>query len=63
MGLPLNYSYNCVVDGVWDYHSIILKGIEIYNQKLAPPPKVQVNRNNINIPQEALYESNELENP
>ena len=42
--------YDCVIEGVRGYHSTVLSGIQVNEKKLAPPPKVEVNRNNIHIP-------------
>ena len=50
-----------------DYHSTVLKGVQINNHILSPPPKVQVNKDNIHIPKEALLgsfrESTDSTNP
>ena len=35
--------YESVIEGVKDYHNIVLAGVEINNCKLAPPPRVQIN--------------------
>ena len=49
--------YNSVIDGVKDYHNTVLSGVEVNNCKLAPPPKVQLNKNNIFKAQNAILDS------
>ena len=46
-----------VIEGVKDYHNTVLAEVEINNCKLARPPRVQVNRNNISTMQLALLET------
>ena len=40
--------YKTAMDGVRGYHSSVLGGIEINNSKIAPPPAMSVNGDNIN---------------
>ena len=42
------------MDGVREYHTTVLKDIEIDKRKIAPPPKVRLKKDNISIPQNAL---------
>ena len=46
---------------------MVLKGLEVKGKKIAPPPKVLVNKDNISIPQKAQLNSIRLgddeENP
>ena len=46
--------YDTVIDGVREYHTTVLKDTEIDKRKIAPPPKVRLNKDNIRIPQNAL---------
>lgn len=49
--------YDSVMDGVREYHSTVLSGVEINNCRVAPPPKVKLNKNNISQVQSAILES------
>ena len=49
--------YNSVMDGVREYHSTALSGVEIDGLKVAPPPKVKLTKDNINKAQSALLDS------
>ena len=42
------------MDEVRQYHTTVLKDIEIDKRKIAPSPKVRLNKDNISIPQNAL---------
>ena len=52
--------YTAVTEGVRGYHSTVLKDIEINKKKIPPPPRVLVDRNNVDIPQKALLTSFQL---
>ena len=41
--------YDTVIEGVCEYHSTVLAGVEINNQKIAPPSKVVLNKDNIHV--------------
>ena len=49
--------YNSVMEGVHEYHTTVLSGVEINKFKIAPPPKVKLNKDNISIAQSALLEA------
>ena len=51
--------YDTVIEGVHEYHSTVIAGIEINNQKIAPPSKVVLNKDNIHVTQSALLKSYE----
>ena len=59
--------YNSVIEGVRGYHNTVLSGVEVNNSKLALPPKVKLDVNNIPKAQLALLDSyrqsNEENNP
>lgn len=42
--------YECVMDGIKDYHSTVLPDIKVNGMVLTAPPKVQIDRNNFDIP-------------
>ena len=54
-------------NSVREYHQSVLSNVEINNCKVAPPPKVQLNKNNISKVQSAILkvfkESNDDKNP
>ena len=50
-------TYDCVMEGIRDYHRVVLPDIKIDNRKLSAPPKVQIDRNNIHKPLRAILES------
>ena len=43
--------------GVREYHPAVLKGVEANAQKLLPPPKVTLNKNNISGVQKVILTS------
>ena len=45
------------MEGIRSYHNTALSGVEVNYSKLAPPPKVLLNKENINTAQFALLES------
>ena len=45
------------MDSIQEYHNIVLPDITVDNKILCPPPKVSVNKDNINIPLDALLRS------
>ena len=59
--------YESVVGGVRDYHASVLSNVKINNCKVAPPTKVQLNKNIISEVQspilKAFKESNDDKNP
>ena len=49
--------YDTVTEGVHEYHSTVLAGLEINNQRIAPPSNVVLNKNNIHVARSALLKS------
>ena len=49
--------YDTVIVGVREYRSTVLAGVEINNQKIAPPSKVVLNEDNVHVAQSALLKS------
>ena len=49
--------YETVMDGIHEYHNDVIPDITINNKKLCPPPKVSVNKDNIDVPLDALLHS------
>ena len=49
--------YDTVIVGVREYRSTVLAGVEINNQKIAPPSKVVLNKDNVHVAQSALLKS------
>ena len=49
--------YDIVIESVREYHSNVLAGVEINYQKIAPPSKVVLNKDNIHVAQSALLKS------
>lgn len=47
----------CFSSGVREYHKTVLKGVEVNGHSLLPPPRVRLNKNNINVAQKALLSS------
>ena len=49
--------YDTVIVGVREYRSTVLASVEINNQKIAPPSKVVLNKDNVHVAQSALLKS------
>ena len=49
--------YNSVIDGIKDYHKTVLPDVKINNQILTVPPRVQVNKCNIDFPLDSILKS------
>ena len=49
--------YGTVIDCVREYHTVVLKDVEICKKKVPPPPRVLLDYNNIHVPQRALLAS------
>ena len=46
--------HDTVMDGVRESHTTILKDIKIYKRRIASPPNVRLNKDNITVPQNTL---------
>ena len=45
------------MDGIREYHASVLSNVEINHCKVASPPKVQLNKNNISQVQSAILKA------
>ena len=45
------------MDSIREYHASVISNVEINNCEIAPPPKVQLNKNNISEVQSAIFKT------
>ena len=49
--------HESVMDSIREYHASVISNVEINNCEIAPPPKVQLNKNNISEVQSAIFKT------